>query len=270
MQCGSAAGWIEAGCHCVTLLFSPTGHHGIDSNSSSYRRDRLYRRAARAAAAGGRIPRALPGARSGAAAGKALADQVEVAAGDCLRAETLPAAMQGVEVAFYMVHSMAGGHDFEQRDVLAARNFATAAQAAGVRRIIYLGGLGDPDTALSGHLRSRQETGAVLRECGVPVGALTPRLSSYWVHLVTPVPAVIARPLIQGLRNDVIVRDDPASPALPADQAAGLCHRRAPGPDQSGNRPCRNRVERCLVQQPGRRCTRGARDAGWMIRRADG
>jgi uncharacterized protein YbjT (DUF2867 family) len=235
---------------------------------------------------------------------------VEVATADCLRAETLPAAMQGIEVAFYLVHSMAGGHDFEQRDVLAAHNFATAARAAGLQRIVYLGGLGDPDSALSEHLRSRQETGAVLRESGVPVtefrapvivgsgslsfeiirylterlpvmicprwlytraqpiavrnvldyllaaldtpestgltieigGAdvltygdllrgyakarglkrwlvpvpvLTPRLSSYWVHLVTPVPAVIARPLIQGLRNDVVVRDETALRLFP-------------------------------------------------------
>jgi uncharacterized protein YbjT (DUF2867 family) len=101
--------------------------------------------------------------------GRPWLTEVAVAVGDCLRAETLPAAMEGVEVAFYMVHSMAAGHDFEQRDVLAARNFATAARAAGARRIIYLGGLGDPDTALSGHLRSRQKTGAVLRETGVPV-----------------------------------------------------------------------------------------------------
>ena len=72
-------------------------------------------------------------------------------------------------MAFYLVHSMAGGRDFEQRDVLAARNFAAAAKAAGVQRIIYLGGLGDSETALSEHLRSRQETGAVLRETGVPV-----------------------------------------------------------------------------------------------------
>ena len=56
--------------------------------------------------------------------GRPWLSQVEVAAGDCLRAETLSAAMQGVEVAFYLVHSMAGGRDFEQRDVVAARNFA--------------------------------------------------------------------------------------------------------------------------------------------------
>lgn len=242
--------------------------------------------------------------------GRPWFSRVEVTAGDCLRADTLAPAMQGVEVAFYMVHSMAAGRDFEQRDLLAARNFATAASAAGVQRIIYLGGLGDSDSSLSEHLRSRQETGAVLRETGVPVtefrapvivgsgslsfeiirylterlpvmicprwlytraqpiairnvldylvaaldkpastgriveigGAdvltygdllrgyakarglkrwlvpvpvLTPRLSSYWVHLITPVPAVIARPLILGLRNDVVVRDDAARRLFP-------------------------------------------------------
>ncbi len=242
--------------------------------------------------------------------GRPWLGQVEVTAGDCLRAETLAAAMHGVRFAFYLVHSMAAGHDFEQRDVLAARNFAVAARAAGVGRIVYLGGLGDPESALSEHLRSRQETGAVLRETGVPVtefrapvivgsgslsfeiirylterlpvmicprwlytraqpiairnvldylvaalgtpessgriieigGAdvltygdllrgyararglkrwlvpvpvLTPRLSSYWVHLVTPIPAAFAGPLIQGLRNDVVVRDDTARRLFP-------------------------------------------------------
>ena len=242
--------------------------------------------------------------------GRPWRSQVEVAAGDCLRPDTLSAAMSGVDVAFYLVHSMAGGRDFEQRDVLAARNFAAAARTAGVSRILYVGGLGDPDTDLSEHLRSRQETGRVLRETGVPVtefraavivgsgslsfeiirylterlpvmicprwlytraqpiairnvldylvaaletpastgqiieigGAdvmtygdmlrgyararglrrwllpvpvLTPRLSSYWLHLVTPVPAAIARPLIQGLRNDVVVRRDTAQRLFP-------------------------------------------------------
>lgn len=237
--------------------------------------------------------------------GRPWLKQVELHSGDCLRPETLPDAMAGADDAFYLVHSMAAGRDFEQRDVLAARNFAAAAKTASVRRILYLGGLGDPETDLSEHLRSRQHTGAALRESGVPVtefraavivgsgslsfetirylterlpvmicprwlytraqpiairnvldylvtaletpasigqvveigGAdvvtygdmlcgyakarglkrwlvpvpvLTPRLSSYWVHLVTPVPAVIAQPLIQGLRNDVVVRDDSA------------------------------------------------------------
>lgn len=242
--------------------------------------------------------------------GRPWINQVEVVAGDCLQPATLPAALTGVEAAFYLVHGMAGGHDFQQRDVAAARHFATAAKEAGIRRLIYLGGLGDPATALSAHLRSRQDTGEALRESGVPVTefraavivgsgslsfeiiryltervpvmicprwvysrvqpigirnvldyltaalvapdsagrvieiggadvltygdllrgyaaarglkrwlipvpALTPRLSSYWVHLVTPVPAAIARPLIEGLRNDVIVRDDTARRLFP-------------------------------------------------------
>ena len=101
--------------------------------------------------------------------GRPWSGQVEVVAGDCLQANTLPAAMSGVDVAFYLVHSMAAGRDYEQRDLLAARNFARAAKAAVVKRILYLGGLGDPKTALSKHLRSRQNTGEALRESGVPV-----------------------------------------------------------------------------------------------------
>lgn len=243
--------------------------------------------------------------------GRPWLNQVDLHSGDCLRSETLPAAMAGADAAFYLVHSMAAGRDFEQRDVLAARHFAVAAKAANVQRILYLGGLGDPETDLSEHLRSRQHTGTALREFGVPVtefraavivgsgslsfeiirylterlpvmicprwlytraqpiairnvldylvtaletpasigrvieigGAdvltygdmlrgyararglkrwlvpvpvLTPRLSSYWVHLVTPVPAAIAQPLIQGLRNDVVVRDDSARRLFPS------------------------------------------------------
>jgi uncharacterized protein YbjT (DUF2867 family)/uncharacterized protein YndB with AHSA1/START domain len=242
--------------------------------------------------------------------GRPWLGQVEIAQGDCLQAATLAPAMTGVDAAFYLVHSMAGGGGFAQRDAQAARHFASAAKAAGVKRILYLGGLGDSASALSDHLRSRQETGAVLGESGVPVtefraavivgsgslsfeiirylterlpvmicprwlytqvqpigirnvldyltaalrtpesagrvleigGAdvltygdllrgyararglkrwlvpvpvLTPRLSSYWIHLVTPVPAAIARPLIQGLRNDVVVRDDLARRLFP-------------------------------------------------------
>jgi uncharacterized protein YbjT (DUF2867 family) len=208
------------------------------------------------------------------------------------------------------VHSMGSGHDFHVRDARAARAFGEAARAAGVQRLVYLGALGDPDTNLSEHLRSRQQTGDALRESGVPVtefraavivgagslsfemirylaervpimicpswvytrvqpiairnvldylvttldvpesagqvieigGAdvisygemmtgyarvrglrrllvpvpvLTPRLSSYWVHLVTPIPSTIARPLIEGLRNEVVVRDRRAATLFP-------------------------------------------------------
>jgi len=79
--------------------------------------------------------------------GRAWRQQVEVVPGDCLRAETLPGALAGVDAAYYLVHGMAGGHDFAQRDLQAARAFAHAAHAAGVQRIVYLGGLGDPQTS---------------------------------------------------------------------------------------------------------------------------
>lgn len=245
--------------------------------------------------------------------GRSWYGQAEVMKGDVLSPETLIPAMTGVDIAYYLVHSMASGADFRQRDLVAARNFASAARQASVQRIIYLGGLGDPQSDLSPHLRSRQQTGEVLRETGVPVtefragiivgsgsfsfemirnlterlpvmicprwvytrtqpiaiqnvleylttvleipqsagkiieigGAdiltyaemmagyaqarglkryllsvpvLTPRLSSYWVHLVTPNPAAIARPLIEGLRNEIVVHDDTASRLFPTIQ----------------------------------------------------
>lgn len=249
--------------------------------------------------------------------GRAWADQVEVATGDVFAPETLPAAMQNVESAYYLIHSMSGAADFQERDKVAARNFSRAAKEAGVEHIIYLGGLGDPDEEdLSVHLRSRHETGEVLREHGppvtelraavivgsgsasfemirnlaervpvmicprwvftkiqpigiadvlrylvsalelndcrgriiqiggadvmtygdmmtgyakarglrrwlVPVPVLSPRLSSYWVHWVTPIPADIARPLIDGLKNEVIARDDSAPECFPEIEPIG-------------------------------------------------
>src|SRR5512135_126797 len=245
--------------------------------------------------------------------GRGWRPRVEVFRGDVLQPPSLPKAVQGVDAVYYLVHSMGGGSDFSERDLLAARNVAGAAQAARVQRIVYLGGLGDPQAELSPHLRSRQETGAALREAGVPltefraavivgsgslsfemirylterlpvmicprwvftriqpiairnvldylvaalacpestgrvleiggrdvltyagmitgyararglkrrllaVPVLTPRLSSYWVHLVTPIPASIARPLIRGLGNEVIVRDTAVLRLFPAIQ----------------------------------------------------
>lgn len=242
--------------------------------------------------------------------GRNWLDQVEVVEGDVLNYPSLLPALSGVDAAYYLVHSMSSSSDFDQRDLQAARNFGEAARANDVKRIIYLGGLGDPNTDLSRHLRSRQETGAALSEAGVPVtefraaivvgsgsvsfemiryltervpvmicpqwvftnvqpiaikdvldylvdaletpestgkvieigGAdvltygemmleyaqvrglrrwliavpvLTPRLSSYWVHIVTPIPAGIARPLIDGLRNEVIVRHPLARELFP-------------------------------------------------------
>jgi uncharacterized protein YbjT (DUF2867 family) len=236
---------------------------------------------------------------------RGLADRfptAEVVRLDLLDPATLPAALEGVELAYYLAHSMAGGEaGFEQRDLAAARAFARSAHGAGVGHVVYLGGLGVPSSELSPHLASRQRVGAELAAHGVPVtefraaiiigsgsasfellrslvehlpvmitprwvrtlcqpiairdvldflvGAaghperagiveiggpdvlsyaemmqtyarlrgmrrlmipvpvLTPRLSSYWCNLVTPVPASIARPLIEGLRNEVVVRD---------------------------------------------------------------
>ena len=86
-----------------------------------------------------------------------------IVGGDVLDRKSLTAAFDGIETAYYFVHSMGDDKDFEEQDRIAAENFATAAAGAGVRRIVYLGGLGNPDHHLSKHLRSRQETGDVLR-----------------------------------------------------------------------------------------------------------
>ncbi len=241
---------------------------------------------------------------------------VEIAAGDVLQPDTLLEAMQGVQTAYYLVHSLGGGSDFHQRDLTAAHNFGAAARAAGVERIIFLGALAEEGPELSEHLRSRQQTGDALRAAGVPVtefragvivgsgslsfeliryltervpvmicpkwvythtqpigvrevleylatalavpestgriieigGAevvtygemmtiyaevrglkrwmvpvpvLTPRLSSLWVNLVTPIPASIARPLIEGLRNESVVHDPVAVHLFPLIQPVG-------------------------------------------------
>jgi uncharacterized protein YbjT (DUF2867 family) len=92
----------------------------------------------------------------------------EVARGDVLDRSSLDQALRGVETAYYLVHLMAGSKNFERDDRQAAGNFAEAARQAGVRRIIYLGGLGDDtDPELSPHLRSRHEVGQILRDSGV-------------------------------------------------------------------------------------------------------
>lgn len=248
--------------------------------------------------------------------GRPWQHDVEIVAGDMLQPESLAPAMQGVTAAYYFVHSLAAGADFHQRDLTAARNFGEAARAAGMERIIFLGGLAEATPGLSEHLRSRQQTGDSLRSAGVPVtefragvivgsgslsfemiryltervpvmicprwvytrtqpigirevleylataltvpasqgriieigGAdvvtygemmmiyaqvrglkrcmvpvpvLTPRLSSYWVNLVTPIPAVIARPLIEGLRNESVVHDPSALGLFPQIRPAG-------------------------------------------------
>ena len=251
----------------------------------------------------------------GKLAGRGFADHERFTAvrGDVFDRDSLDAALAGIEVAYYLVHSMGGGEGFEDRDQVAARTFAEACEAAGVARIIYLGGLGrEDDPELSPHLRSRHETGRALASTSVPVTelraaiivgsgsasfeiiedlarklpvmitprwvqslcepiairdvvwylvnvldeprtvgevleigsgeqlpyldlmricaqelgrtihnltvpVLTPRLSSYWLHLVTSVDRSVAQPLVEGLRNDVVVHDTRIREWLPRD-----------------------------------------------------
>ncbi len=93
----------------------------------------------------------------------------EVVRGDCLDEASLDRAFAGVHSAYYLVHSLAAGSDFAELDRRAAANVARAAARAGVRRIIYLGGLAESINALSPHLKSRAETGEALKAGGVPV-----------------------------------------------------------------------------------------------------
>jgi uncharacterized protein YbjT (DUF2867 family) len=98
-----------------------------------------------------------------------VAPSTQVVKGDVLDRNSLIPALQGVSVAYYLVHSMASAGSFEDNDRKAALNFGEVAKAAGVERIIYLGGLGNDKEILSPHLRSRQEVGQILRKSGVPV-----------------------------------------------------------------------------------------------------
>lgn len=99
------------------------------------------------------------------------AADVEVVEADVLRPETLPAALDSVDVVYYLVHSLAGP-DFEARDRHGAGNLASAARAAGVRRIVYLGGPKPRPGKESAHLRSREEVARILLDSGVPTVVL--------------------------------------------------------------------------------------------------
>ena len=221
---------------------------------------------------------------------------------DATQRDSVERVLEGCDVAYYLVHSL-GRADFEELDLRAAETSAQAAEKAGVKQLVYLGGLGDDSADLSAHLRSRRETGARLASTSVPVTTLraamvvgrgsaafetivalvdrlpamvtprwvstrtqpialsdivaylagvcglepalgsgydvggpevmtyremmeriaalrgkrpfifeipvlTPYLSSLWLHVVTPVKAGVARPLIEGLRNETVVRDE--------------------------------------------------------------
>ena len=228
---------------------------------------------------------------------------------DATDRDSVARALDGVDVAYYLVHSL-GRPDFEEEDLRAAETMAREAEGAGLKQLVYLGGLGDDSPDLSAHLRSRLETGKRLASTSVPVTTLraamvvgrgsaafetivalvnrlpamvtprwvstrtqpvalrdvvsylsgvcgletalgvdydvggpevmtyremieriaklrgkrpfivevpvlTPHLSSLWLHLVTPVNAGVARPLIEGLRNETVVHDDRIRELLP-------------------------------------------------------
>ncbi len=100
------------------------------------------------------------------------AEQVEIAEADVLDADAVGAALVGVDVAYYLVHSIGAEGAFEDTDRIAAQTFAGAARNAGVQRIVYLGGLVPEDEELSPHLRSRLEVGDILLGSGVPTAVL--------------------------------------------------------------------------------------------------
>lgn len=97
-----------------------------------------------------------------------VAASTEVIKADCLDRSSLAPAMAGVHTAYYLVHSMGSSGEFEQEDREAAQNFADVARDSGVRRIVYLGGLGNQGPVLSAHLRSRHEVADILRSSTIP------------------------------------------------------------------------------------------------------
>jgi uncharacterized protein YbjT (DUF2867 family) len=108
-------------------------------------------------------------ARQPTALASRVSPTTEIVAGDVLDPASLDRALTGIDVAYYLVHSMGAHGDYRDTDRVAARNFGQAARRAGVRRIVYLGGLATGEEPLSKHLESRIETGQALRESGVPV-----------------------------------------------------------------------------------------------------
>ena len=138
----------------------------------------------------------------------------ELVAADALDPATLARALEGVHTAYYLVHSMASGRGFASLDRQAAENFGRAAAAAGVQRIVYLGGL-IPHRAKSEHLRSREETGDVLRRSGVPVTELRagmiigPGSAAYEVirDLVNHLPLMVTPKWVQSRSTPVALAD---------------------------------------------------------------
>jgi uncharacterized protein YbjT (DUF2867 family) len=95
--------------------------------------------------------------------------QVEILQGDIIANETVDKALEGVTASYYLIHNMASGYQYPERDFISATNFGSSAGKSGLQHIIYLGGLADSTAEVSRHMRSRLQTGDVLRKCGVPV-----------------------------------------------------------------------------------------------------
>ena len=138
----------------------------------------------------------------------------EAVGGDVTDAGSLGPALDGADVAIYLVHSL-DDPDFERKDADAARNFSAAAAAAGLQQIVYMGGLGDEDHDLSAHLRSRREVEGLLGADGVPVTVLRAAIvvghgGISWEitrQLVKNLPAMVV-PRWVGTRTQPIAIDD--------------------------------------------------------------
>jgi uncharacterized protein YbjT (DUF2867 family) len=146
------------------------------------------------------------------------AGRVETVRGDVTDPGSVAAAMRGVDVAYYLVHALGTGRAFEETDRRAARIFGEAARAAGVRRIVYLGGLtpaGVPETELSPHLRSRAEVGRILLASGVPTAVLRAAVvlgsgsASFEMlrHLTERLPVMVAPSWVRTRVQPIAVRD---------------------------------------------------------------
>jgi uncharacterized protein YbjT (DUF2867 family) len=140
--------------------------------------------------------------------------QVEIAQGDAGDAADLQGAMAGVEVAYYLIHAIGAG-DFETMDRQTATAFGAAAKAAGLRRIVYLGGMAPDHERLSTHLRSRQEVGQILLDCGVPTTVLQAAVivgsggASFEMlrYLTERLPAMLTPTWVQTRIQPIAVRD---------------------------------------------------------------
>jgi uncharacterized protein YbjT (DUF2867 family) len=142
---------------------------------------------------------------------------------DAASGDGVAAALEGADVVYYLVHSL-GAQDFEKQDRWAAETVAREAANAGVRQIVYLGA-DDPDA--SPHLRSRRETGEQLASAGVPVTTLRAAMiigkgsAAYETilglakRLPVMLTASVARPLVEGLRNPTIAREERIRQLLP-------------------------------------------------------